>query len=275
MKKEETLISPQNSIIADEHVLSSTITDDHQSFHSDEQMIVDDSHNSSSIRSDQYPLRPKDYINDEITINEDIPLSNVSTTKNFESSSPNISLKKETDRKDISTSLRGSSFVLPTHFWEKFWVGGGKPLRKSWVDAFNAEFEKKYPFCVLAISWHKCKDKLSRSTFFFQVARRCKHSMCVKLKFFVTDSINVFYTDKIMHVYVSGQVSHGKERYRNIRGKERAALADELEKSAIVVKLKMLAKTDDEILRAGNLNKTPTSDILHKISSENRAKRSR
>jgi len=123
VKKEETVIFPQNSIIADEHILSSTITDDHQSFHPDEQMIVDDSHNSSSIRSDQYHLRPKDYINDEITINEDIPLSNVSTTKNFESSSPNISFKKETDRKKLFCS--SYTFLGRILGWR------GKPLRKG------------------------------------------------------------------------------------------------------------------------------------------------
>ncbi|KYN07671.1 hypothetical protein ALC62_01345 [Cyphomyrmex costatus] len=63
-----------------------------------------------------------------------------------------------------------------------------------------------------------------------------------------------------------GHVSHGDERHRrHIRGKKRAALADKLEKrSAIVIKLEMLAKKDEEVLLAGNLNET--LDILHKIS---------
>lgn len=116
------------------------------------------------------------------------------------------------------------------------------------MDAFNAEFEQKYPLCVLAISWHKCRDKLYKSACFFQAAGQCKHSTCVKFKFFVTEDIDVPYTDKIVHVHVSRHVSHGKERHRrDIRGKDRAVLADELEKrSAIVVKLKMLVKADEK-----------------------------
>ena len=97
--------------------------------------------------------------------------------------------------------------------------------------------------------------------------------MCIKFKFFVTEKIDIPYIDTIVHVNVSGHVCHEKERHRrNICGKTRVALADELEKrSAIVVELKMLAKADKEI-QAGNLNKTPSLDILQKISSENRAK---
>ncbi|KYQ48095.1 hypothetical protein ALC60_12874 [Trachymyrmex zeteki] len=92
--------------------------------------------------------------------------------------------------------------------------------------------------------------------------------MCAKYKFFVTGDIDVPHTNKIVHVCVNGHISHEKEQHRrHIRGKVRAALTNELQKrSAIVVKLQMLSNADEEILQAGNLNKTVSLDILHKIS---------
>lgn len=76
-----------------------------------------------------------------------------------------------------------------------------------------------------------------------------------------------------MHVYLSRNIYYSEEcHYRHIRGKERAAIAGELEKhSPIAVKLKMLYASDED-LKAGNLNSAPSLDLLKKISSENRSK---
>ncbi|KYM99388.1 hypothetical protein ALC62_09890 [Cyphomyrmex costatus] len=122
----------------------------------------------------------------------------------------------------------------------------------------------KQPSRNLQVMLPKCKT----GNDFCIISFQCKHSTCAKFKFFVTQNIDVPHTDKIVHVYVNDHISHEKERHRHhIRGKVRAALTDELEKrSAIVVKLKMLANADEEVLRAGNLNKTPSLDILQKIS---------
>jgi len=100
------------------------------------------------------------------------------------------------------------------------------------------------------------------------------HTTCAAFKFHVTENIRNPHTDQTVHVYLSRHVHHAKERHRrHIRGKERAAIASELEKhSPIALKLKMLTASDKEILKAGNLNSAPISDILNKISSENRSK---
>jgi len=199
--------------------------------------------------------------------NNNIPFSNVQTGEYFKN----------------DTSIYGSPIILPKYFWEEFWVDRGQSLRKGWVDVFNTEFQKQYPFCVLAIiflylyicaiKWHKCRDT-KRSNLFFQAAGICKHTTCAAFKFYVTENIQSPHTDQTVHVYLSRHIHHAKERHRrHIRGKERAAIASELEKhSSIALKLKMLTASDKEVLKAENLNSAPSLDILNKISSENRSK---
>lgn len=188
-------------------------------------------------------------------------------------SSPFIDSDKHPDFKN-DAPVYSPPIILPKHFWEEFWVGKGQPLRKGWADAFNIEFQKQYPLCVLAIKWHKCRDELKRGKSFFQAAGICKHATCAAFKFNITENIQSPHSDQTVHVNLSRHIHHDKERHRHhIRDKQRAAISSELEKySPIAVKLKMLNASNKEILEAGNLNSAPSLDLLRKISSENRSK---
>ena len=135
-------------------------------------------------------------------------------------------------------------------------------------------FEKHYRICVLSFQDHRYYSVKTKNNVHFYALATCQHSSCTAFKFVVTEPISAL-SDSTVKIYLQKEINHdNNEQHRRFyKVDKRAQLSEEQSKHcAAVIKWKKIVKCDEDVLTKGNLNNVPSSIILQKIGSEDRAK---
>lgn len=238
------------------------------------------------------------FSDDELTLNEndlmdlnfgdatEAPINNISnlnslesnkiqnyTTRNIDAFRKSLENKKNNEQSNLIENF----LVLPKDFWEKFVPpkeSKKKTLLNGWTDEFNKIFEKKFPFCVLRFLDSKfyAGEKIKNQNYFWAFAQ-CKHSICTTFFFNCQQRIQEPHEDRIVKVSLEKKIEHieGEAHRRFLRGSNRDEYKEKLKKnSALYVQNVGVTKIPKEVLKNGNLNHAPTTDLLNQIKSESR-----
>ncbi|XP_066585532.1 metacaspase-2-like [Prorops nasuta] len=192
-------------------------------------------------------------------------------TNNYKCSPNKIKYIKEENTLAIKNKILHSTFIIPAKFWENYLirVNDHMRLKRGWTQEFNAIFEVTYPYCILSFLWHKCYEHKRKRAFTAKAI--CKSSLCnVEFEFTTLQPINENNNVTIL-TFTSKEVDHkiGEDHRRFICGEKRKKIREELKgKDPSTYILEKLIKVPDDVLKHGNLNNTPSLQLIQKISSE-------